>query len=663
MLESEFSGNLVEVCPTGVFTDKTFARHYTRKWDLQTAPSVCVALRPRLQHHPGERYGELRRVRDRFNREVNGYSSATAAASATSSSTPSADPPAAHGGRPGGGRGGAVAARAATDAGAAARRCGGAIGIGSPRASLEANFALRHAGRARALLRGHVGRRAAAGATSARDPPRGAVAHAARSATSSSRRGARPGRGRHQHRAACWPCAAPGRPEQPPRRRRTSCEIRRWNDAAVREAVQEPQGPLFMATPRATQARRRRAPRPTAAHPTTSRASGFAVAHAVDAAAPEVPGLPAELASWRRRSPTRCAAAERPLVVAGAEPRQRGGHAGRRQRGVGAAPRGHAVRALPRRARVQQLWAWPCSAAAPLAEAFARRREGEADVVIVLENDLYRRAPAAAVDALLARRACGRARPPRERHHRRAPDSCCPAGDLRRGDGTLVNNEGRAQRFFQVFVPADGRSRRAGAGCATWRRPAGHSPRRRLDAAWTMSTRRSPRRSPPCAAQPGRRRRRRRTSAIGTASRIPAPAAPLQRPHRHARANVGPCTSPSRRDDPDSPLAFSMEGYEGSAARADHALLLGAGLELDPGDQQVPGGGGRPAPGRGPGVRLIEPARERRPALLRRAPRPRSRRRRRRVAGRPGAPHLRLRGAERARARDRRAGRRGRTWA
>ena len=52
-LESEFSGNLVEVCPTGVFTDKTFKRHYTRKWDLQTAPSVCVALRPGLQHHPG----------------------------------------------------------------------------------------------------------------------------------------------------------------------------------------------------------------------------------------------------------------------------------------------------------------------------------------------------------------------------------------------------------------------------------------------------------------------------------------------------------------------------------------------------------------------------------------------------------------------------------
>ena len=42
VLESEFSGNLVEVCPTGVFTDKPFSERYTRKWDLQTGPSVCT---------------------------------------------------------------------------------------------------------------------------------------------------------------------------------------------------------------------------------------------------------------------------------------------------------------------------------------------------------------------------------------------------------------------------------------------------------------------------------------------------------------------------------------------------------------------------------------------------------------------------------------------
>ncbi|MEX0963401.1 MAG: NADH-quinone oxidoreductase subunit NuoG [Pseudohongiellaceae bacterium] len=72
-LESEFSGNLVEVCPTGVFTDKTFSEHYSRKWDLQTAPSVCVGCSVGCNTAPGERYGTLRRIVNRYNSEVNGY--------------------------------------------------------------------------------------------------------------------------------------------------------------------------------------------------------------------------------------------------------------------------------------------------------------------------------------------------------------------------------------------------------------------------------------------------------------------------------------------------------------------------------------------------------------------------------------------------------------
>ena len=49
-LESEFTGNLVEVCPTGVFTDKTLAQHYTRKWDLQTVAFDLRPLRAWLQY-------------------------------------------------------------------------------------------------------------------------------------------------------------------------------------------------------------------------------------------------------------------------------------------------------------------------------------------------------------------------------------------------------------------------------------------------------------------------------------------------------------------------------------------------------------------------------------------------------------------------------------
>ena len=73
VLESEFSGNLVEVCPTGVFTDKAFSENYSRKWDLQTAPSVCIGCSVGCNTTPGERYGSLRRTVNRYNSEVNGY--------------------------------------------------------------------------------------------------------------------------------------------------------------------------------------------------------------------------------------------------------------------------------------------------------------------------------------------------------------------------------------------------------------------------------------------------------------------------------------------------------------------------------------------------------------------------------------------------------------
>lgn len=72
-LESEFAGNLVEVCPTGVFTDKTLKRHYTRKWDLATAPSVCVHCGLGCNTTPGARYGMLRRIRSKYHSEINGY--------------------------------------------------------------------------------------------------------------------------------------------------------------------------------------------------------------------------------------------------------------------------------------------------------------------------------------------------------------------------------------------------------------------------------------------------------------------------------------------------------------------------------------------------------------------------------------------------------------
>ncbi len=73
ILENEFSGNLVEVCPTGVFTDKTLKDHYTRKWDMTNAPSVCIHCSLGCNTIVSERYGSVRRVLSRYNGSVNGY--------------------------------------------------------------------------------------------------------------------------------------------------------------------------------------------------------------------------------------------------------------------------------------------------------------------------------------------------------------------------------------------------------------------------------------------------------------------------------------------------------------------------------------------------------------------------------------------------------------
>ena len=66
-------GNLVEICPTGVFTDKTHSERYNRKWDMQFAPSICQQCSLGCNTSPGERYGELRRIENRYNGTVNHY--------------------------------------------------------------------------------------------------------------------------------------------------------------------------------------------------------------------------------------------------------------------------------------------------------------------------------------------------------------------------------------------------------------------------------------------------------------------------------------------------------------------------------------------------------------------------------------------------------------
>ncbi len=71
-LESPFSGNLVDICPTGVFTDKT-ARFRARYWDYDMAPSICPHCSLGCSTVPMARYRELLKVTARRNDAVNGW--------------------------------------------------------------------------------------------------------------------------------------------------------------------------------------------------------------------------------------------------------------------------------------------------------------------------------------------------------------------------------------------------------------------------------------------------------------------------------------------------------------------------------------------------------------------------------------------------------------
>ncbi len=71
-LESPFSGNIIDACPTGVLTSKPF-RFKTRLWDLQEAPSICPHCSLGCATVPGGRYREVQRVKAGVNRETNGF--------------------------------------------------------------------------------------------------------------------------------------------------------------------------------------------------------------------------------------------------------------------------------------------------------------------------------------------------------------------------------------------------------------------------------------------------------------------------------------------------------------------------------------------------------------------------------------------------------------
>lgn len=451
VLESEFSGNLVEICPTGVFTDKTLKEHFTRKWDLTTAPSICVNCGLGCNTIPGERYGELRRIRNRYNRQVNGYFLCDRGRygyefvnSAKRVRRPLARKNGSNQLEP------VAVGEAQSILKEVLANRSRLVGLGSPRASIESNFALRTL----------VGSERFFGGVSDQDH------HLVSAALKILREG--PARSASLHdveqsdavlvlgedlsnTAPMMAYALRQSVRHQPMQVLDKMQIPDWNDAAVREAVQDDKGPLYMATPASTKLDQV-ATKTYHGAPEDLARLGFAIAHALDSIAPPAPDLSDDLRSLAEEIAAALKAADRPLVISGIS-------MGSEAMLQAAANVAWALSALEKSVGISfvvpesndfGLGLMDCGT---LSDASDLLEKGEADTLIILENDLYRRVDASFVDRLLGAAKHVIAIDYLENRITDKAEVVLPAATFAEGDGTFVNNEGRAQRFLQVFVP------------------------------------------------------------------------------------------------------------------------------------------------------------------------------------------------------------------
>ncbi|WP_447591358.1 NADH-quinone oxidoreductase subunit NuoG [Aquipseudomonas campi] len=556
-LESEFSGNLVEVCPTGVFTDKTHSERYNRKWDMQFAPSICHGCSSGCNISPGERYGEIRRIENRFNGSVNQYFLCDR-------------------GRFGYGyvnrddrprqplllnkEGSAekLSLDGALDKAAELLKGKRVIGIGSPRASLEGNFALRelvgadnyYSGIAAAeldnlrLIR-DVLQNGPLPVANLRDvESHDAVFVLGEDLTQTAARLALALRQSVKGKATEIAAGA---------------KIQDWHMAAVQNVAQHALNPLFIASVAATRLDDI-AEETVHAAPDDLARLGFAVAHAIDPSAPAVNGLDSEAAELVQRIADALLNAKRPLIVAGAS-------LGSKALIEAAANIASALKNREKNGSINLVVPEANSMGLALFggdsvdAALDTLTSGKADAVVVLENDLYRRADAAKVDAALAAAQVVIVADHQQTDTTAKAHLVLPAASFAEGDGTLVSLEGRAQRFFQVYEPSYYDSSILVREGWRWLH-ALHSTLQGKHVDWTQLDQVTE----ACAA----------STPVLAGIRGAAPSASFRikglklarEPHRYSgrtamRANIS-VHEPRQPQDKDSAFAFSMEGYSGS---------------------------------------------------------------------------------------------------
>lgn len=444
-LESEFSGNLTEVCPTGVFTDKTHSERYNRKWDMQFSPSICHGCSSGCNISPGERYGELRRIENRFNGSVNQYflcDRGRFGYGYVNREDRPRQPLLANGTK--------LSLDEALDKAADLLRGRNIVGIGSPRASLESNHALRELVGAEHFYSGieaselerirlvmQVLKDSPLPIPNMRDiEDHDAIFVLGEDLTQTAAR-----------MALSLRQSVKGKAED----MADAMRVQPWLDAAVKNIGQHELNPLFIASLAETKLDDI-AEECVHAAPDDLARIGFAVAHALDASAPAVEGLDSEALDLAKRIADALLAAKRPLIIAGTS-------LGSKALIEAAANIAKALRLREKNGSISLIVPEANSLGLAMLggdsvdDALQAVIDGKADAIVVLENDLYTRTDKAKVDAALTA-----AKVVIVADHQKTATSdrahlVLPAASFAEGDGTLVSQEGRAQRFFQVFDP------------------------------------------------------------------------------------------------------------------------------------------------------------------------------------------------------------------
>ena len=619
ILENEFSGNLVEVCPTGVFTDKTFFHHYTRKWDLQAAQSICPHCSLGCNTTAGERSGTLRRITNRFNSQVNGYflcdrgrfgyeyvnsphriKRALVRQERHQSQMRTA----------------AATLQPLEFAAERLRDARGIVGIGSPRASLEANAALRSLVGPQQFYQGIDEQERELLSTILKmyrtGPVPSASIHDAEESDAVFVLGAD-----LLNEAPRLALALLQSIRQQPMEQVDALKIPRWDEAAVRNAVQNRRGPLFLAGYQRTWFHEYATDSYFAAPDDIARL-GFAVAGSIDAGAPSVSDLTCEVKERAQRIAEALTKAKRPLIIAGTG----SGSQATIEAAANVAWALHQQGKQPRLSFVlpeANSMGLALLGGESLNGAFDAISRGKADTVIVLENDLYRRADQAKVDAFFEKAKTVLVIDSLDHPTAAHADVLFPASTGPESDGTFVNQEGRAQRFYQVFMPE-------GEVKASWqwlsdlgRATSGENGRKSEVASWQNFDE-----AVAATATVAPELARIGEVAPSGSFRLLGQKAPRQTERCSGRTSlIAHLTmhEPPPPADPHSPLGFTMEGYRGPVPSPLISQFWAPGWNSIQSVNTYQDEVGGPLRDEMPGVRLLEPVTAKAPLWFSTVPR------------------------------------------